>query len=254
MVNLIQTGIMYVSVGVLGLIALTVLMVWGQKNVRLFNFRVFGGLVGVEKYLAYGVFGVLTVGLIIYGAVKPSVDWDMGVSNNHSYATNAVPSGVIADYPDGAEFWDGTNAINRVLVMNWTKATYIPNFSMFNCYFIEKDTEGEMTLLFSVPVTNYTQMAVLDMEVTNYLFYCESSYTPDNPVRTNGVYHVDAINLTPEEEEWLNSRELVIPTGVKVKADGVDIVPPEGTPGEFIKEKMIPVLRGGSVEHEPTDD
>ena len=192
----------------------------------------------VENWLMFAFLGAA----IVYAAWKPPKDlqitWDNGLSDNGSFYTNAIP---------GMIYYDDA----RYLTVKWTKAAFIPDMATFKFWYGLKDTEDEMQLLFECSVTNLEMTVEMTAHPTNWVYYAENYYVPDIPIRTNGVYHIDAIS-TKDATEAISSKEAnAVPLGTQIYGDSTRIVPPEGTPGEFIQkeiDKMNEPQSGRSIE------
>lgn len=149
-------------------------------------------------------FYVLALVCVIWGGTKPSrptVAWDdLLTDSGSSISTNDA----------------------RAVTFAWSFPNYIPAASTVDFYAILRGaaSEDDMFLVASVPVSARTVTATMPTDATNYLYSAVCSYVPPTPVRTNGVYHLDAIKID-------DSLRLV-PLGVFIEDNGRRVSPPEG--------------------------
>lgn len=149
------------------------------------------------------VLGALAVLLTIYaGTKRPAVTWD----------------NVLADAGSAID----TNDLRNV-TFAWTYPEYIPAASAVSIYALPKSAAdtNDMFLVATTRADGSPLSVQMPTDATNYLFWAECSYMPPTPVRTNGVYHLDAIKI--------DDTIRLVPLGVTIEDNGRRISPPEGT-------------------------
>ena len=186
--------------------------------------------------------------MILYGGSKGirnlDITWDTGLSDDYTYITNAIAP--CAQYPEGVEL--ETNDL-RVLMVKWTKAVYVPDFSTVTFYGLPRSNpEAEMTALFTCSVTNLCYPVLMPDQVTNFVYFMENSYIPDAPTRTNGVYHIEAAKINSDEDAETNNNVFTIPLGTSFREDGTKAIPEEGQPGDFVDQYITPTTRSTTIQ------
>ena len=200
-----------------------------------------------ESKVSMLVLSFAAIVTVLYGGSKIKnldITWDNGLSDNYSYITNAIAP--CDQYPEGIEL--ETNDL-KVLVVKWSKAIYVPDFSTVTFYGLPRSNpEGDMTQLFTCSVTNYVYPVLMPDQVTNFVYYMENSYIPDAPTRTNGVYHIDAAKIDSDVDLDAMSKILTVPLGTSIQGDDTRIVPEEGQPGEFVDQYITPSTRSITIQ------
>ena len=139
---------------------------------------------------------------VIVGGTKaplPQITWDSGLHDNGSeISTN--------DY--------------RMITVKWIYDSWIPAAATFTLRAVpttpNPDPSVDRTFeVASVPITNLQLYAIMELDATNYLFFAEQSFIPDQPVVTNGVYHLRCVG---GENVW-------VPIGAKIY-DGAECISP----------------------------
>lgn len=142
---------------------------------------------------------MLAVAAIIIGGTKPptvNVTWD-------DYFT--APKSATVD----------TNDL-RHIDFAWDLAHGVPSFATATLSAVPA-TNGELTAITTVPMTNRALSVIMPTDATNYLYWMECSFIPDAPVVTNGVYHLRCVG---GDDVW-------VPIGITIYNDGRQISPPE---------------------------
>ena len=137
------------------------------------------------------------------GGTKPPklyITWDTGLHDN------------------GSEI--NTNDLRQIHI-KWTYENWIPAVATFTLRAtpistVNPDPPVDRTFeVASVPITNLQLYAIMEVDATNFLFFAEQSFIPDQPVVTNGVYHLRCVG---GENVW-------VPIGAKIY-DGVECIAP----------------------------
>ena len=145
---------------------------------------------------------VAAVAVIVGGskAPTPQITWDSGLHDAGSeISTN--------DY--------------RLITVRWTYDSWIPSAATFTLWATPTTPNPDPTVdrtfdVASVPITNLQLYAIMELDATNYLFFAEQSFIPDQPVVTNGVYHLRCVG---GENVW-------VPIGAKFY-DGAECISPQ---------------------------
>ena len=194
-----------------------------------------------------GVFGLLAivVGVFASEAIR---SWKIWRSSRNKIATGALaliaivvggtkPMGRLITWDAGLHDDGSVMSTNnwRLITVKWTFDSWIPNQATFTLKAIPTTLNPDPLVdrtftVATVPITNRILHAMMEMPVTNYLFFAEQSFIPDVPVVTNGVYHLRCVGghnvWVPIGAKFYNGEECMSPPAENYLKDLI----PEETP------------------------
>ena len=143
-----------------------------------------------RRYAGNVGFYALAVVFILYAGTKPptvTVTWDEHFSNK-SYTVDTNDLRRIS-FAWSSPAWMPETA--RAILHAYGRAAFVP----------------DATSVTNAPMSAGAMTAVMQHDVTNYVYFVECDWSPEPTVVTNGVYHVRAVE----------NAEKVVPIGVSIK-------------------------------------
>ena len=143
-----------------------------------------------RRYAGNVGFYALAVVFILYAGTKPptvTVTWDEHFSNK-SYTVD-------------------TNNLRRISFA-WTSPAWMPETAraILHAYGLAAGVPDAASVT-NAPMSAGAMTAVMQHDVTNYVYFVECDWSPEPTVVTNGVYHVRAVE----------NDEKVVPIGVSIR-------------------------------------
>ena len=143
-----------------------------------------------RRYAGNVGFYALAVVFILYAGTKPptvTVTWDEHFSNK-SYTVD-------------------TNNLRRISFA-WTSPAWMPETARAILHAYGRAAfVSDATSVTNAPMSAGAMTAVMQHDVTNYVYFVECDWSPEPTVVTNGVYHVRAVE----------NDEKVVPIGVSIR-------------------------------------
>ena len=143
-----------------------------------------------RRYAGNVGFYALAVVFILYAGTKPptvTVTWDEHFSNK-SYTVD-------------------TNNLRRISFA-WTSPAWMPETARAILHAYGRAAfVPDATSVTNAPMSAGAMTAVMQHDVTNYVYFVECDWSPEPTVVTNGVYHVRAVE----------NDEKVVPIGVSIR-------------------------------------
>ena len=143
-----------------------------------------------RRYAGNVGFYALAVVFILYAGTKPptvTVTWDEHFSNKSYTVDTNDPRRISFAWTSPA--WMPETA--RAILHAYGRAAFVP----------------DATSVTNAPMSAGAMTAVMQHDVTNYVYFVECDWSPEPTVVTNGVYHVRAVE----------NDEKVVPIGVSIR-------------------------------------
>ena len=176
---------------------------------------------------------VAVVALHVGGTKQPKlyITWDTGLHDN------------------GSEI--NTKDLRQIHI-KWTYDSWIPAAATFSLRAVPISAANQDPSVYrtfevaSVPITNLQLYAIMELAATNYLFFAEHSFIPDQPVVTNVVYHLRCVG---GENVW-------VPIGAKIYDGAECIAPPDNSVYHLIYQPDVEDMLEfyNSIEQEEGDN
>ena len=157
-----------------------------------------------------GVFGLLAIVAGVFASTAIS-SWKIWRSSRNKYATGVLalialvvggtkPMGHLITWDAGLHDDGSVMSTNdwRMICVKWRFDSWIPNGATFTLKAIPNTVNPDPTVdrvftVATVPITNRSLYAMMELDATNYLYFAEQSFIPDKPVVTNGVYQLRCV-------------------------------------------------------------